>query len=295
MTAVRPRLDIEDSFFEPGNELSLSDCCFAYVEYKIDDNGNSSQSNHNHESQEPRYECNVKGCNFVGYSIQECEDHYNSKHMYECKECHKNMPTPYLLDAHIQETHDSYFQSMLDRNEAVYKCLVECCSEKFSSDKDRRRHLIENHGYPSWFRFHSKSHPHEKKTKKTIDVALNRKLSLQKESISPKETSHDPKVDAEVERKMKRSARRKLRNESIPCRFFNTKRGCRRGDKCMFLHKDYPIDEDGPIDTNIDTNEEHKIFTTSVDEDTTMEDLTNDLSSLQVFIPSQISFGRRRK
>lgn len=288
MTAVRPRLDMEDSFFERGNALSLSDCYFAYVEYKIDEDGSSSQSNLCGDDGVPRYECNAKGCNFVGSSIQECEDHYMSKHVFECKVCHKNMPNPYLLDAHIEETHDSYFQSMLDRNEAVYKCLVQCCSERFSSDEERYRHLVANHGYPSWFRFHSKLK--YIKQKKSTAVALNRKLSSQQEGISPSARSgHDLMMDSECERKLKRNARRKLRNENIPCRFYNTKRGCRRGDRCMFLHQDNPIEK-------VDSSEEQKNSAASVNhEDTVMEDLANELSSLQVFIPSQISFGRRRR
>lgn len=282
MTAIRPRLDMEDSFFERGNELSLSDCCFAYVEYKVDDDGEASQKNHNDEDM-PCYECNSKGCNFLGSSIQECEDHYMSKHVFECNVCHKNMPNPYLLDAHIEETHDSYFQSMLDRHQAVYKCLVEYCTEKFSSDEERYRHLVTHHDYPSWFRFHSKLN----QTK----MRLNRKFSSQQEDISTKtKGGNDPVIDSECERKMRRSARRKLRNENIPCRFYNTKRGCRRGDKCMFLHEDNPNDARNDV-----TVEQNKSDVPINDEDLVMEDLANELSSLQVFVPSQISFGRRRR
>lgn len=36
--------------------------------------------------------------------------HYNSNHRYVCVECKKSLPNPRLLDIHIQETHDSFFQ-----------------------------------------------------------------------------------------------------------------------------------------------------------------------------------------
>jgi hypothetical protein len=122
-------------------------------------------------------------------------------------------------------------------------------------------------------------------------MRLNCKFSSQQEDISTKTKSgHDLVIDSECERKMRRSARRKLRNENIPCRFYNTKRGCRRGDKCMFLH------EDNPNDARNDANEEEiKSDVPINNEDLVMEDLANELSSLQVFVPSQISFGRRRR
>lgn len=63
--------------------------------------------------------CNVPGCHFIAESLLEFENHYNSSHRYTCGQCKKNLPSPHLLDLHIQETHDSFFSVMAERKSCV--------------------------------------------------------------------------------------------------------------------------------------------------------------------------------
>eukprot|EP01083_Nonionella_stella_P230762 815435_1 len=44
-------------------------------------------------------------------------------------------------------------------------------------------------------------------------------------------------IDIEIMKKMKKESQDgNQKNKNIPCRFFHSKRGCRKGDNCMFLH-----------------------------------------------------------
>jgi hypothetical protein len=46
-------------------------------------------------------------------SIESFESHYGSFHRFECKTCHVTLPSAHLLNLHITECHDSYFQALL--------------------------------------------------------------------------------------------------------------------------------------------------------------------------------------
>ncbi|XP_025735954.1 zinc finger protein 511 isoform X2 [Callorhinus ursinus] len=61
-------------------------------------------------------------------------------------------PSVHLLDTHILEWHDSLFQILSERQD-MYQCLVEGCTEKFKTGKDRKDHLVRRHLYPADFRF----------------------------------------------------------------------------------------------------------------------------------------------
>ena len=71
------------------------------------------------------------------------------------------------------------------------------------------------------------------------------------------------------ERKAKRRELQKQKRATIPCRYFGSKEGCWRGEKCMFLH------EKG---------------------DEVMKGLVDDMErKAKVSVPENICFGRRRK
>lgn len=65
----------------------------------------------------------------------------------QCHYCHIGLPNAHLLDLHISESHDNFFQAQVDRGSPVYQCLVEFCGERFSSVEERRLHLEHVHRF----------------------------------------------------------------------------------------------------------------------------------------------------
>lgn len=96
--------------------------------------------------------CNIPGCMETFKNIQSYESHYNSLHRYACSVCHKKLPSPHLLDLHIEETHDSFFAVQINKR-PMYKCFLEKCEQMSSDPKERRDHCIRDHKFPHDFRF----------------------------------------------------------------------------------------------------------------------------------------------
>ena len=84
--------------------------------------------------------------------FSENEAHYNAKHRFSCQECGENLPSAHLLDLHISEIHDTYFQ-LLSSKKASFECLLESCKKKFWNGEERRTHCLEIHSFPSDFKF----------------------------------------------------------------------------------------------------------------------------------------------
>ncbi|KOB56938.1 Uncharacterized protein OBRU01_25763, partial [Operophtera brumata] len=83
--------------------------------------------------------------------------HYNSSHRYVCATCKKVLPSPHLLDLHIQENHDSFFAVMADK--------------KHSTAADRMDHCVKTHKLPKDFRF--EINPKKPKSRKKTKVQKN--------------------------------------------------------------------------------------------------------------------------
>ncbi|XP_013188362.2 protein lethal(2)k10201-like [Amyelois transitella] len=96
--------------------------------------------------------CAVPGCYYTTESLLSFENHYNSSHRYSCAQCKKVMPSPHLLDLHIQETHDSFFAVMAEKKPS-YCCYIEECKEKFINAEERKSHCVKIHKLPKDFRF----------------------------------------------------------------------------------------------------------------------------------------------
>lgn len=96
--------------------------------------------------------CNIPGCNSQFPSVLAFESHYNSLHRFNCSQCRRNLPSAHLLDLHLEENHDSYFE-LLTTKKASFRCFLEECPERFWSQSDRRDHGIQAHKLPSNFRF----------------------------------------------------------------------------------------------------------------------------------------------
>ncbi|GAA6015494.1 hypothetical protein JCM11491_004371 [Sporobolomyces phaffii] len=68
--------------------------------------------------------------------------------------CGRIFPDQNLLDLHLQECHDPVTQVLQQRGDKTFECLDRNrgCLKKFSTPKNRRLHLIAEHGYPKeWF------------------------------------------------------------------------------------------------------------------------------------------------
>ncbi|XP_026333096.1 protein lethal(2)k10201 isoform X2 [Hyposmocoma kahamanoa] len=99
--------------------------------------------------------CHVPGCKFTAESILEFENHYNASHRYSCSQCKKVLPSPHLLDLHIQEKHDSFFAVMAAKKPS-FCCYIEECKDKFLNGDERLEHCVKVHKLPKDFRFGQK-------------------------------------------------------------------------------------------------------------------------------------------
>uniref|UniRef100_A0A8I4A2W8 Zinc finger protein 511 n=1 Tax=Callithrix jacchus TaxID=9483 RepID=A0A8I4A2W8_CALJA len=100
----------------------------------------------------PAFTCQVAGCCQVFDALDDYEHHYHTLHRNVCSFCKRAFPSGHLLDAHILEWHDSLFQILSERQD-MYQCLVEGCTEKFKTSRDRKDHMVRTHLYPVDFRF----------------------------------------------------------------------------------------------------------------------------------------------
>lgn len=101
----------------------------------------------------PEFPCGEHGCRVTFTNVHDYEIHYLSSHSIICTECRKTFPSYNLLDAHIQERHDTYLSTAQQKNVPVFNCLVDGCALMFSSLEARNEHAITVHNYPPNFKF----------------------------------------------------------------------------------------------------------------------------------------------
>lgn len=106
--------------------------------------------------------CPVVGCKAKLKGLKELETHFFSRHTAACSVCSRVFPTSRLMDLHIAESHDSFFQAKVAHGHPMYKCLVEGCEAKFLDDGARHQHLMDKHKFPRTFEFHKKRHLSQK-------------------------------------------------------------------------------------------------------------------------------------
>lgn len=135
----------DDAFFALGNEV-----CGAYKRYGVVDITEEQLCHQVLKS----FPCHAPNCTQEFKTTAEFELHYNSRHRFVCSQCKKSLPSPHLLDIHISETHDSFFQVRVERKDSnMYQCFVEECTVMSSDPAARRSHCIEVHNFPHDFRF----------------------------------------------------------------------------------------------------------------------------------------------
>lgn len=146
-----------DEFFQDGNNA-----CFSNAKHYIQDDDIEHLSSlianfnvgHNSGGNDKRViACEIKGCKETFITPGAYEVHFLNAHKFSCAECGRSFPSNFLLDIHISENHDSFFQARRARGDLVLVCLVESCPTKFKVEEERNQHLVEVHKYPSNFRF----------------------------------------------------------------------------------------------------------------------------------------------
>ena len=137
--------------------------------------------------------CDLVGCQKTFTSVASYEAHYSSFHRNTCLECHRTFPSNFLLDLHILENHDVLFK-LMSNAKYTYRCLVESCPDKFSSDNERKEHLVNVHNYPANFRFNRPTRKQRKLPKDALEnmeittnmnTHVNAKVDVTNSSESP--------------------------------------------------------------------------------------------------------------
>ena len=112
------------------------------------------------------FSCQVPGCRESFTQLHESETHYNAVHRHSCSVCRKSLPSPHLLELHLQETHDSFFSVMSERK-ASYQCFLPTCPSLSWTPEERHQHAVLSHKFPPDFRFDEvKKKPGRKKNSK---------------------------------------------------------------------------------------------------------------------------------
>lgn len=99
-----------------------------------------------------KFSCQAPGCQATFSQLLDCESHYNSVHRHSCTVCHRNLPSNFLLDLHLQENHDSFF-AVLSEKKASFQCFLPTCHHLSWTSAERRDHAIKLHKFPADFRF----------------------------------------------------------------------------------------------------------------------------------------------
>ena len=136
----------DDVFFQDGNE-----CCASAVYSSSWCYSNTLYSKlMKKDRRTPKFFCGADGCIEQFTSVTKYVLHYETLHRNFCATCGTAFPSSFLLDLHIRESHDSFFQAQAARG-PMYECLIRGCEVKSASHADRGVHLVSVHGYPVEF------------------------------------------------------------------------------------------------------------------------------------------------
>ncbi|XP_015174075.1 PREDICTED: zinc finger protein 511 [Polistes dominula] len=158
------------------------------------------------------FPCPNSQCAEVFKTLLDFEMHYNSCHRYICMECKKIKPNSRLLEIHIQETHDTFFK-LLSEKQPMYQCYVSQCNMKFNNPNERREHCINVHKYPKNCRFDM---PYIKKenSNNKMDVDSTNKMDI--DIVDEKEEEEKKK-----KKKILLNKNQKMKTFNTNCRISN--------------------------------------------------------------------------
>jgi hypothetical protein len=84
----------------------------------------------------------------------EYEIHYELTHRHRCETCKTSWINKRLLSMHETENHDIFFKLRKEKETSPsYSCFLAHCNKKFTSEKTRKRHMIDAHRFSPDFPF----------------------------------------------------------------------------------------------------------------------------------------------
>ena len=172
MQPIKRRYPPEHPFFDDGDTL------FARLSRTFDEAIDSITESLDAVSID-EFRCSIKGCSKTFTNPLIYNQHFDLLHRYICESCKRHFPSNYLLELHLLETHDSYFEACREKGLDVYQCFIQSCKLKFINEETRRKHLVDVHRYPADFRFSFAKRNHGYKMKKKVKT---KKLDEENES-----------------------------------------------------------------------------------------------------------------
>lgn len=103
----------------------------------------------------------------LGIIVDETKFVNLSENQFVCSECKKILMTSHLLDLHLAENHDTFFE-LQKLKKPMFACFLAQCKQMSMNVDERRDHCIKDHKFPHDFRFDSNFH-HISKNKSTSD------------------------------------------------------------------------------------------------------------------------------
>ncbi|KAG8779647.1 hypothetical protein FRC15_010035, partial [Serendipita sp. 397] len=88
-------------------------------------------------------------------TIDALETHFAQRHAFVCPEpdCTCILHSEHFLQLHRKEFHDSRALEAKENGESIYECLVPNCDKLSPTPNQRKRHLINDHGFDEKFFF----------------------------------------------------------------------------------------------------------------------------------------------
>eukprot|EP01038_Epipyxis_sp_PR26KG_P010641 gene10641-14292_t len=230
--------------------------------------------------------CKEPNCQQSFNTIKEFDSHMFINHSHQCSVCMRSLPSDRLLSIHISESHDNYFK-VLSLKKPSFVCLVEGCHVISTSNEVRRVHLINDHRFPKSYDFHN---PRKyRKINERLIIKKNEKKNSNKNIINNNENATINEQNMEVDMNEiighVNDGKNKQNNS-------NTKKTKNRKNKDKLLHNNSESvttrnDNINGMEDSVEMLDNNNI------EDDMIVDITHSMNTMNVGVPSKISFGRK--
>jgi len=138
------KFKFDDKFFNDGNQFMVG-----RSGYLLD----TSELHEDHDSSDAEeFLCGEHGCQQTFRSVAAFQRHYQQWHRHTCIQCKKAFPTDHLLELHIEESHDPFFE-IQESKKPMYRCYLPSCAQRFMTAAERKDHAIRQHDFPSDYRY----------------------------------------------------------------------------------------------------------------------------------------------
>ncbi|CRK91677.1 CLUMA_CG005326, isoform B, partial [Clunio marinus] len=82
----------------------------------------------------------------------DCAGNFSLSYLFIRFVCKKKENSSHMLELHVVETHDTYFEVQREKK-PMYACFLQECKLLFMNPEERRDHCIKFHKFPHNFRF----------------------------------------------------------------------------------------------------------------------------------------------